>query len=119
MKNLRRVSQILFLALFFFLFIQTEYKGSDELGLPVKFFLDFSPLISISTILATHAIRAAFLLSLITIVLSVLPVAFAVMIVVSLLTPRRVPPGVARIMVRLHTPETVDLDRGDWRPRRA
>ncbi|GHH63876.1 hypothetical protein GCM10017673_05430 [Streptosporangium violaceochromogenes] len=45
------------------------------------------------------------------------PVAFVVMIVVSLLTPGRIPPGVARIMVRLHTPETLDLDRGDWRPR--
>lgn len=45
------------------------------------------------------------------------PVAFVVMIVVSLLTPGRIPRGVARIMVRLHTPETLDLDRGDWRPR--
>ncbi|MBB4916726.1 cation acetate symporter [Streptosporangium saharense] len=45
------------------------------------------------------------------------PVAFTVMIVVSLLTRSRIPPGVARIMVRLHTPETLDLDRGDWRPR--
>ncbi|GAA2863305.1 hypothetical protein GCM10010517_22330 [Streptosporangium fragile] len=45
------------------------------------------------------------------------PVAFLVMIVVSLFTPGRVPPNVARTMVRLHTPETLDLDRGDWRPR--
>ncbi|MFF5207344.1 cation acetate symporter [Streptosporangium sp. NPDC000396] len=45
------------------------------------------------------------------------PIAFAVMVVVSLLTPGRIPAGVARIMVRLHTPETLDLDRGDWRPR--
>ncbi|GAA3104918.1 cation acetate symporter [Streptosporangium carneum] len=45
------------------------------------------------------------------------PVAFAVMVVVSLLTPARIPPGVARTMVRLHTPETLDLDRGDWHPR--
>lgn len=45
------------------------------------------------------------------------PVAFAVMVVVSLLTPGRIPAGVARTMVRLHTPETLDLDRGDWRPR--
>ncbi|WP_433500699.1 cation acetate symporter [Sphaerimonospora sp. CA-214678] len=47
------------------------------------------------------------------------PVAFAVMITVSLLTPSRVPPGVARTMVRLHTPETLNVDRGDWRPRSA
>ncbi|MGV9308152.1 sodium/solute symporter [Nonomuraea sp. NPDC003727] len=45
------------------------------------------------------------------------PIAFVVMIAVSFLTPHHVPPGVARTMVRLHTPETLNLDRGDWRPR--
>ncbi|MER6948580.1 cation acetate symporter [Nonomuraea sp. NPDC000554] len=45
------------------------------------------------------------------------PIAFTVMVSVSFLTPHRVPPGVARTMVRLHTPEDLDLDRGDWRPR--
>ncbi len=45
------------------------------------------------------------------------PISFAVMISVSFLTPDRVPIGVARTMVRLHTPENLDLDRGDWRPR--
>ncbi|MEU4577502.1 cation acetate symporter [Nonomuraea sp. ATR24] len=45
------------------------------------------------------------------------PIAFAVMVSVSFLTPDRVPLGVARTMVRLHTPENLDLDRGDWRPR--
>ncbi|MEU8357937.1 cation acetate symporter [Nonomuraea sp. NPDC048882] len=45
------------------------------------------------------------------------PIAFAVMVAVSFLTPHRVPPGTARTMVRLHTPENLDLDRGDWRPR--
>ncbi|GAA3022946.1 cation acetate symporter [Streptosporangium longisporum] len=45
------------------------------------------------------------------------PIAFLVMVVASLLTPSRIPPNVARTMVRLHTPETLDLDRGDWRPR--
>ncbi|MFI7447510.1 cation acetate symporter [Nonomuraea sp. NPDC049714] len=45
------------------------------------------------------------------------PIAFAAMISVSFLTPDRVPLGVARTMVRLHTPENLDLDRGDWRPR--
>ncbi|WP_289008921.1 cation acetate symporter [uncultured Thermomonospora sp.] len=47
------------------------------------------------------------------------PVAFAVMIMVSLLTPRSIPPGVARTMVRLHTPESLDVDRGTWRPKRV
>ena len=40
------------------------------------------------------------------------PAAFATMIVVSLLTPRRRAVHVNRFMVRLHTPESVKLDRG-------
>ncbi|GLZ04218.1 cation acetate symporter [Actinomadura sp. NBRC 104412] len=47
------------------------------------------------------------------------PLAFATMIVVSWCTPRQVPPGVVRMMVRLHTPESLDVDRGTWRPRRV
>ncbi|RAY13229.1 cation acetate symporter [Actinomadura craniellae] len=47
------------------------------------------------------------------------PAAFAVMIGVSLLTPGGVPAGVSRVMVRLHTPETLAVDRGTWRPRRV
>ncbi len=47
------------------------------------------------------------------------PVSFTVMIVVSLATPSRVPVNVARTMVRLHTPETLNVDRGDWHPRSA
>jgi Na+(H+)/acetate symporter ActP len=41
-----------------------------------------------------------------------LPAAVVVMVTVSALTSRRVPAGVTRIMVRLHTPESMDLDRG-------
>jgi Na+(H+)/acetate symporter ActP len=41
------------------------------------------------------------------------PMAFGVMIGVSLLTPRHVPPNIHRIMVRLHVPESLTLDRGD------
>ncbi|WP_182525445.1 cation acetate symporter [Nocardioides dongkuii] len=40
------------------------------------------------------------------------PLAFAAMVGVSLLTPGRVPVHTRRLMVRLHTPEAVDLDRG-------
>ncbi|SNT55073.1 Sodium:solute symporter family protein [Actinomadura meyerae] len=47
------------------------------------------------------------------------PIAFTVMILVSLCSQRRVPPGVARMMVRLHTPESLNVDRGTWRPRRV
>jgi cation/acetate symporter len=42
------------------------------------------------------------------------PAAFLTMVLVSLATPRRLPAHVARTMVRLHTPESVDLDRGPW-----
>lgn len=45
------------------------------------------------------------------------PIAFAVMVGVSLATPRRMASDVARTMVRLHTPEQVEVDRGDWQPR--
>jgi cation/acetate symporter len=40
------------------------------------------------------------------------PAAFVTMVVVSLLTPRRLPVNLSRTMVRLHTPEAVPLDRG-------
>jgi polyferredoxin/ferredoxin len=65
-KNLRRISQGLLLILFLFLFIQTESKGKDILGYPVKLFLDFDPLIFITTLFASHGskIPAAFFLSL-------------------------------------------------------
>jgi Na+(H+)/acetate symporter ActP len=47
-----------------------------------------------------------------------LPAAVLVMVLVSLATPRRMAPGVARTMVRLHAPEVLDVDRGDWHPER-
>lgn len=40
------------------------------------------------------------------------PLAFVAMVGVSLLTPGRVPAGTRRLMVRLHAPEVVELDRG-------
>jgi Na+(H+)/acetate symporter ActP len=40
------------------------------------------------------------------------PTAFLVMVVASWLTPHRLPGDVSRTMVRLHTPEAVQLDRG-------
>ena len=72
MKNIRRLVQGLFLLFFLFLFIQTESKGNDELGYPVRLFLDFDPLILVSTLLSAHAVAKAFYFSLITIVITVL-----------------------------------------------
>ncbi|HUR75318.1 MAG TPA: cation acetate symporter [Sporichthya sp.] len=42
------------------------------------------------------------------------PAAFVVMIGVSLLTPRHIPPNLHRIMVRLHVPESLAQDSGDF-----
>jgi Na+(H+)/acetate symporter ActP len=44
------------------------------------------------------------------------PVAFAAMICVSLLTRDRLPAHLSSTMVRLHTPEHIDLDRGSYHP---
>ncbi len=71
-QNARRLTQALFLLLFLFLFIQTESKGNDELGYPVRLFLDFDPLILVTTLLSAHAVAKAFLLSVITVVITVL-----------------------------------------------
>ncbi|MGE5894169.1 MAG: 4Fe-4S binding protein, partial [bacterium] len=70
MRNLRRITQGIFLLLFLFLFIQTESKGMDELGYPVKLFLDFDPLILVTTLLASHSAAKWFYLSLILIVIT-------------------------------------------------
>ena len=61
MKRLRLVSQGLFLLLFIFLFLQTESKGVDELGYPVRLFLDFDPLILITTLLSAHTRPSPFI----------------------------------------------------------
>jgi Na+(H+)/acetate symporter ActP len=47
------------------------------------------------------------------------PLAFCAMVAVSLATRRRMAPDVARTMVRLHTPEQLDVDRGGWHPERG
>jgi Na+(H+)/acetate symporter ActP len=47
------------------------------------------------------------------------PLAFLTMVVVSLATRRRIPPHVGRTMVRLHTPEGLELDRGGYHPELA
>ncbi|MFT4085181.1 MAG: cation acetate symporter [Nocardioides sp.] len=49
--------------------------------------------------------------------LCTVPLAFTVMVLGSLATADRLPPGWARTMVRLHTPEAVDVDRSGFRAR--
>ena len=45
-----------------------------------------------------------------------MPIAFATMVAVSLADRARVPLHVGRAMVRLHLPETVEVDRGSYHP---
>lgn len=73
-KKLRIISQGLFLFVFLFLFVRTESRGDDTLGYPVRLFLDFDPLIFLTTFFATHGgdIPAAFFLSLITVIVTML-----------------------------------------------
>ena len=47
-----RISQLLFLALFVVMFLQTEYRGSDRLGVAVNAFFRANPLTAASTLLA-------------------------------------------------------------------
>ncbi|MEW6674689.1 MAG: 4Fe-4S binding protein [Nitrospirota bacterium] len=69
--GLRRISQGLFLLIFLVLFFETESTGRDELGYPVKVFLDFDPLIFLVTLLSNHSIiKNLFLLSMITVALT-------------------------------------------------
>ncbi|MDF1614975.1 4Fe-4S binding protein [Desulfurivibrio dismutans] len=71
-RRLRITSQWLFLLFFIFLFLQTEGKGADELGWPVRLFLDFNPLILLTTLLSAHSVPVAFLLSLIMVAITLL-----------------------------------------------
>ena len=60
-RNVRRVSQIVFLAVFFWLLLATFYHGiveeggqvDDAIPYPVSIFLQIDPLAALSTLLAT------------------------------------------------------------------
>ncbi len=64
LKKLRILSQAVFIFLFFFLLIRTEYHGRDAIAYPVKIFLDIDPLILITTFLSAHTIVLSLLWSL-------------------------------------------------------
>ena len=49
------------------LFTLTAYKGTDEIAYPVRIFLRFDPLILVTTLLSSHVVPTALLLSLITV----------------------------------------------------
>ena len=47
-----RISQLLFLAIFLVLFLMTEYRGSDRIGVAMNAFFRADPLTAVSTLLA-------------------------------------------------------------------
>ena len=70
-KKIRIATQGLFLLTFLWLFLQTESKGANELGYPVKIFLDADPLIFITTILSSREWYQTFYLAILVIVATV------------------------------------------------
>jgi len=71
-RKIRIAVQAVFLLLFLWLFLQTESKGADELGYPVKIFLDADPLIFITTILAGREWLQTFFLAILVIVATII-----------------------------------------------
>ncbi|MCK4656959.1 MAG: 4Fe-4S binding protein, partial [candidate division Zixibacteria bacterium] len=78
-RNLRRVSQGLFLTLFLALLLRTGFSGvvsadalkDFRLSWPVAVFLDYDPLIAVSTMLSTWRLYDGLVWSLIIVVLTV------------------------------------------------
>jgi polyferredoxin len=75
LAKLRRASQIFFLALFFFLLLRTEFRGSVRsagsdvrLPYPVQLFFQIDPLVALSNALASHALYRGLLWALVIIV---------------------------------------------------
>jgi len=62
-RKIRIATQGIFLLAFLWLFLQTETKGADELGYPVKIFLDADPLIFLTTLFAGRTWLNSFLLA--------------------------------------------------------
>ena len=54
--------------IFLWLFLQTESKGANELGYPVKIFLDSDPLIFITTILSSRSLEHILYLAIVVII---------------------------------------------------
>jgi polyferredoxin/Pyruvate/2-oxoacid:ferredoxin oxidoreductase delta subunit len=67
MANLRRVSQVIFVLVFFFLLARTQYSGRDQISYPVKIFLDLDPLFAGLLLLSSYSLKPILLLSLITV----------------------------------------------------
>jgi polyferredoxin len=68
----RRVGQSLFFAFFLFLFIKTDYSGTDELTWAVNLLFRIDPLLAFSSILAGKTVIALMLPAAITLVLTLI-----------------------------------------------
>ncbi|MBE0583652.1 MAG: 4Fe-4S binding protein [Desulfofustis sp.] len=66
------VSQLSFLLLFFFLFINTDYSGSDTIEYAVNLLFRIDPLLALTTMLAVRTVIALMLPALLIVVLSLL-----------------------------------------------
>lgn len=69
-RKCRLLSQTVFFLLFLWLFFETGSRGADELGYPVKVFLDADPLIALTTMLATRMVGVFSCLALVTVALT-------------------------------------------------
>ncbi len=70
-RLIRRISQIIFLFLFLWLFRLTDYNGTDEIIYAVNIFFRWNPLIAACAVLAGKVLIAVFLPSLIIIFLTI------------------------------------------------
>ena len=69
---LRRLTQTFFLALFFYLFLNTVYHPINRTEGPIKLFFHLDPLIALNTWLAWHTLERAMLLSAVTLIVTLL-----------------------------------------------
>ena len=67
---LRRITQLLFLAVFLFLFIKTDYNGSDRLDAAVNILFRLDPFLAAAVMLAAKTFVALFLPALAVVVLT-------------------------------------------------
>jgi polyferredoxin len=70
--NFRRLSQFVFLVLFFVLLIRTTLVGENDTEPLAEFFFNIDPLILISAWFASHSVLSGMLLALVTVVLTLL-----------------------------------------------
>ena len=68
----RRLSQTIFILIFLFLFLKTDYSGSDEIEYAVNILFRLDPLLALCVILVAKALVALMLPSLVLVLLSLL-----------------------------------------------